>query len=598
MLSSFGYPVNIVYPFQMKTLFLTILLSFSAAACAQSGCPSVRGAVIDSLSMEACSYVRIYNPSKQQGVLAEYNGRFEICADQTDQLTISSPGYKSRIVSAAALHSGDSLVLLQPEGNVLDEVIILADDRHLYRWMDQVFAQKLPDHTAKTYMEVETFLDGTQVELVEAYYNGTIRGGDVRALAFKNGRMALSRSGNTSFLSTETSKAILQLRLNSGDDNLPDSPFEYSIKKMRKGFKLSLHQTYRSSRGHAVYIISFEPRQPETNAFSGTIWLDTVTKTALKLTLHAKPAGIHPFEPLFPDDHIVAVDLDLTYHFDEQSDEQQLDFIYFNYAMIYRNRDHDQYNVETNVIVHPYSYTSTFVPPYFKGHETRHSDYRRIQAFPYNPVFWNREAHPISGEIRESNEQFFNHRDVVYNSDSLSTFRFNNSEHGFFESPYRFWSPKRIVIVNTLADQQTDKSVYSAQPPARSYQLTARIYVDINFYDGKPHFLTATVLDPYDTFYRLPLDSTTNCFLNLYLDIVETERRKFENVINDPSFPVGQLDAAYAKLQTDVDAITQQFFRDVDHGHARKGMEKWNAYVLLELGIDNFRAFRLYADEP
>ena len=48
---------------------------------------------------------------------------------------------------------------LIPEGNPLEEVIVLADDRHLYKWMETVFAEKQETETAKTYIQVETFLN-------------------------------------------------------------------------------------------------------------------------------------------------------------------------------------------------------------------------------------------------------------------------------------------------------------------------------------------------------------------------------------------------------------------------------------------------------
>lgn len=563
-----------------------------AQADSTQGTYSFSVTLVDSFSLEPCPFVNIYNHSQQQALLSDLNGHFELSGiSLTDSISLQSTGYKS-LHFLAERFVFEKQVYLIPEGNPLEEVIVLADDRHLYKWMETVFAEKQETETAKTYIQVETFLNQTQVELVESYYNATVKGSAIESLTYKNGRIALEKSDNTSFLSTETSKAILQLRLNTSNDYLPETPFQYRSKRMRKAFKLTLNATYTSSTGHAIYVISFQPRNPENSSFSGTIWLDTVTKRAEKLTLNAFTTTKHPFLPISSTDSILSVTMEINYVFDAQAEFQRIDFIYFNYQLEYCNRDRDRYEVSTNVVVHPYDYTSTFIPPHFDRKESQLSDYRKIHAFPYNKEFWEEVEHPISQENSEQNEQFFTSQSTILTTDSVNLLNSDPYQRGFFESEYYPWGKRRIVFINTLNDTKT--STTTAQILSEQYELTAQIYLDINVFDGKIDVISATILDPYKTYYKLPLDSMSDCFLNLYLDIVEIERRKFMGKLQLQTVTVDELEMAYQQLNSDIQTKTDLYFKEVAHGSNRRGMEKWNRYVYENLGIDNFFVFKLH----
>jgi len=549
------------------------------------------GTILDSLTLEPCPFVSIYNHTQQQTILSDYSGHYELSASSlTDSISLQSTGYKSLHFLAAQLVDEQQLYLI-PEGNALDEVIVLADDSHLYHWMETVFREKQPERTAKTYLQVETFLNQSQVELVESYYNAQVKGSAIASLSFKNGRIALEKSDNTSFLSTETSKAILQLKLNHSNEYLPETPFQYRAKQMRKAFKLSLNLTYTSSAGHAIYVISFKPLNPDKSGFSGTIWFDTVTKQAEKLTLNAFPANKHPFLPISPTDSILSVNLDINYVFNTLDSYHYIDFIYFNYQLLYSNRDHDRYEVSTYVVVHPYDYTTAFIPPHFEQKGTLLSDYRKIHAFPYNPRFWEKVEHPISLENSEQNEAFFHHQQPLLNTDSINQLIKDPYHRGLFESAYLPWGKRRVVFINTTQKEKTSPTSIILSD---LYKLTVQVYMDVNVYDGKNEVVTATILDPYNTYYKLPIDSMTNCFLNLYIDIVEIERRKFMQQLELQPLSIEEIEMAYQQLNADIDRKTDAYFKEVAHGSNRLGMEKWNLYVYKQLGIDNFLTFQLH----
>ncbi len=574
-------------------IFICCYGSFFSQDQGQKSTLKCTGMIIDSFTMEPCPYVRVYNLSTKTGVLTEFNGRFELPpSSPNDSISFFSTGYKQRFIVAKQLLN-DSIVYLSPEANAIDEVIILANDNHLYRWFSQVFDRKQPVLQAKTYFQLESYVNQTQVELLEAYYNASVQGSKITDLDYKSSRVAVGQTDQMSFVSTETSKAILQLNLNEKNDFLPQTPFDYSTKKMRRAFKLQLNQTYKNTDDHAIFVISFRPKDPSISSFSGTIWIDTVTKQAQKLVLTATNTQQHPFLPLWPSDSIVSVDMEINYLFKEVESGTVIDFLYYDYQLLYQNRDKDFYTVKTAVVVHPYNYDSTFFIPRFEGPISRLSDYRKTQAYPYNKAFWRQIEHPISQENSEANALFFEQQSRLQNLDSLSQLSNTTTRKGFFESPCLVWGERRIGIINDLESKEINVSA----PPSSQYQLVVQVLLDLNNYNGKVIATTTTILDPFQTFYHLKVEPSSQCFLNLYFDLVEMERRKFMQEIEEKNLSTKQILELYEAMKTQITTLSDRFFKETDHGLNRKAMEKWNAIVQKELGIDNVAFFRLYEEE-
>lgn len=550
--------------------------------------PKWTGKVVDSQTLEPCPYVRIYNHSAKTGVLTEFNGYFELIQPAVeDSVSLFSTGYK-RIYTTAAQLMMDSVIYLVPEVKSIEEVIILADDSRLYQWFDQVFDHKEPIKKAKTYFQLETYLDETQVELYEAYYNATISGTTFNKLDYKSGRAALRKDENDqTFVSIETSKAILQLRLTEQTDFLPLVPFSYNTKKMRRLFKLQLNQTYTTADNHVISVISFYPRDSTIDAFSGTIWIDTLTKQAQKLVLTALSTNNHPFLPIAFEDSISHVNLSINYVFKDSDNSTTIDFLYYDYAFDYQNQYRDRYTVKTAVVVHPYNYDSVFFTPIFKGAVSSFSDYRKIQIYPYNGDFWKHIEHPISQENSESNSYFFEQQDFS----STKVVEGIPKEWSFGTN--LVWGTRRLGIADNLSERNLNKSA----PPSSQYQLVAQVLLDLNNYNGKLVATTYTVLDPFQTFYYLPVDPYSECFLNIYLDLVEIERRKFMQELAGKDFSSEHLFALYETMNTTIERTSARYFKEADHGTNRKALEKWNAIVLEGLGIDNVAFFKLYQEE-
>ena len=127
---------------------------------------------------------------------------------------------------------------------------------------------------------------------------------------------------------------------------------------------------------------------------------------------------------------------------------------------------------------------------------------------------------------------------------------------------------------------------------ADKYHLGVKLFVDINTYLDSTSIFSATIFDPYVSFYHLPIDNKTHCFINMYFDICEIERRKLENEMKASLKDVKQFDKTYQELETRFEFIKTQYLKEVDRGTNEPEMKKWNTFVFDQLGINNLAIFK------
>ena len=125
------------------------------------------------------------------------------------------------------------------------------------------------------------------------------------------------------------------------------------------------------------------------------------------------------------------------------------------------------------------------------------------------------------------------------------------------------------------------------------YHFKAQLFLDVNpAGDSILHF-SASVFDVFGSYYNLPSDSSTDCFMNIYFDLCEIERRKMELVMNSHSWNAVQLDSIYQRATENFDKQSELYLKEVQAGKNKKESDKWNRYVLENLGIDNKKIFGL-----
>ena len=120
--------------------------------------------------------------------------------------------------------------------------------------------------------------------------------------------------------------------------------------------------------------------------------------------------------------------------------------------------------------------------------------------------------------------------------------------------------------------------------------------MDVNSYNDSTHVLTATILDPYESFYYLPIDSATQCFINMYFDLYEIERMKLQKELEGIKNKNEVVQKIYSEMLIKLKDTKQKYLNEVELGTDEHNMRKWNKYIIDNLGIDNLAIFHPFED--
>ena len=193
-----------------------------------------------------------------------------------------------------------------------------------------------------------------------------------------------------------------------------------------------------------------------------------------------------------------------------------------------------------------------------------------------------------------SNESFMNLPATITNKTIFSENEY--TKIGLLENPYMTWAEERVTFkkiaidtISTNKKNENDVTLLTDQ-----YNLSFKIFLDINSYSDTLDVLTAAVFDPYESFYYLPINTKTNCFINIYFDLIEIERLRLMEEIENGIKTKEAIDEHYKNCMDRIDMINQSYFKDVERGTNQLQMEIWNGYVTKKLGINNIALFDPY----
>jgi len=573
------------------TIFLlTLVTSFSWAQVTRE----IEGRVINATTKEPVSFANVYNKTLQKGTITNDDGYFRIViSGPRDSIVIIFIGYETQFVKLAGQQDFYT-IYLEESTQLLREIVVTPND-NLYLFDLLVKCKSKASSfqaDAKAYYELKTFRDEQQIELVEGYYNAAIAGYELSGLTLKAGRLAMQPYDNRFFASMESSTAITAMKLLSNNSNFPDSPLELSRKEMRKNFDLSLEKKYVDGNADSIYVITYEPTDTTGLFFNGTVWVNKTKNTILKITLTCHHCKKYPFQPIFPGDTISNVSFAITKTFTTDQGHTIFNHIDFTYIIDYRSRVGEayaqSYSIKSNAILYAYDFRNTFLIPTFNVTDGAYSDYRKINAMPYNDFFWRNHDEYRLKDGDNSNELFFHD---TYSFTNKTIFKSNPlMKSKLFQHPYIIWSEDRVFFKDIAVD--TSAASPSADVMADKYNLGVKLFVDINTYQDSTSIFSATIFDPYVSFYHLPIDNKTHCFINMYFDLCEIERRKLESELKSSMKDVEQFDKIYHGLETRFQLKNSQYLKEMDRGTNEPEMKKWNDYIYQELGINNVAIFK------
>jgi hypothetical protein len=583
----------------MKTSFIMFLLAIVTSYSWGQANREIEGRVINASTREPVAFANVYNKTLQKGTITNDDGYFRVVTSGArDSIMIIFIGYETQVMKLDAKQDFYT-IYLEETIQLLREVVVTPNDNlYLFDLLIKCRSKASSFQTeAKAYYELKTFRNQQQIELVEGYYNAAITGYELSGLNLKAGRLAMQPYDNRFFASMESSTAITAMKLLSNNSKFPDSPMELTRKEMRKNFDLSLDKKYVDDNADSIYVISYDPIDTAGLFFKGTVWVNKTKNAILKIMLNCLNCKKYPFRPIFPGDTISNVSFAITKTFATYQGHPVFNHIDFTYAIDYRSRVGDvnaqSYSIKSNAVLYAYDFKHTFLIPTFNVSDDAYSDYRKINAMPYNDFFWryNDEYRLKDGD--NSNELFFNDTLSFTNK---TIFLYNPlMKSRLFQHPYIIWSEDRVFFKDIAVD--TSSSSPSADVMADKYYLGVKLFVDINTYQDSMSIFSATIFDPYVSFYHLPIDNKTHCFINMYFDLCEMERRKLESELKTSMKEVKQFDNIYQAFESRFQFLKTQYLKDVDRGTNEPEMKKWNDYIDAALQINNIALFKPFQQQ-
>jgi hypothetical protein len=578
--------------FQLSLFFWVGLLSCIRVTHTRAQAnSSISLVVVDEITRMPLAYISVYNKTNGHGTATNVSGYCTLPFNQPNELIrFTSVGYKTKEIKAGLLEHTDTLAM-EPQAMVLNEFNLSANEGYYIQFFTRLKSRnKAPTLRAKTYFLLETYQDTRQVEMVEVYFNGQYHGYHIEQLDYKEGRIALKNYDTHYFVSTSISKAFYDFNLFEPDLLFPKNPLQMNKTELAKKYHFSLSQKYIDEGGHLIHAIKFYPKKEKSSLFEGCIWIDSARALIQKIQLKANQTDVYPFLPLFPDDSVAQVNLEMNISMDSCEGGMSFHHLSFGYNFTYFPRKGNPYTIQSTATLNAYDYTRSFILPLYGTEITSSNDYRYVSSTPYNSVFWD-DLKEFRLHTEDNRNDVFFHEPGIVNSESF--FGDNMAiQRGFFQDPFLFWSPSRIQFRRQGEDSL--KSQHSlGLMPADLYHLGIKIYMDINLVNDQVHVLTTTMYDPFETFFYFPMDAGSDCFLNLYFDLVEIERRALVEEINQKTLDAATIQTIYRTRLKAFKTLADGFFMEVEHGTNPEGMIKWNKYVESHLGINNMQLFGL-----
>lgn len=512
-----------------------------------------------------------------------------------DTLVAQLTGYYSATVTASAF-SRNPHILMRPRENRLAEVPVFASDAFLYAAFENCRQKLLKAETRKTraYFVLESELGQNPSELLECYYNAYFNARRIERLDFKNGRLGLAPHNGRYFVNLNSSRAVVLLDLCRENARFPDGPFQFNPRQLRKEFQLELLGVYDSTE--TVYRIGFSPRRRQQQAFSGEAWIKKNSGELLQLQLRIDTTTRHPFVPAFEGQgRILQAGLQIKKVYDASAPTPTLSHMYFDYQLVYAHRhsaslvhanNDTVFNTSTRGLLRFYAADRPFYIPRVANDEAL-SDYRKITGLAYNAGFWScNDGLPYTDRMKQA-IAYFKKNGVLVNFPSGRQVYIDNR---IFENNFFLWSAaKRLSLKKDGVKNDTLRQ--GQTPLVMAYQLNAHLYFDLNEgVDSLQHF-SCTVFDTYNSWYNLREEPFTNCFLNIYLDLFEIERRRMEAAMRAKTHTAAQLDSIYQQHAAYAEKTARAYLAEVERGKKTVALARWNAAVKDVLGLDNMALF-------
>jgi hypothetical protein len=565
-----------------------ICLLFLSSGLAYS---QLSGRVIDFKTDEPIPYVNYYNLRTQQGGLSDESGNFLITNFlPADTFEFSIIGYKILRMKAADIRS-IAAIRLSENPQLLSEVPVLAYDERWHKLLLEAKSNFRQDpYCSKSYYLLESYRDSQQVELLESFFNVTIQGAEMGNLQMKSGRFGLNPKDGQVFLSQDISAAIIQMKTTEQQKSMPVSPLQLNRKALKKAYYIRPVQEYIDDKGNNIIVLEAEPNGKQLTHFAGKIWIDTKYNTILKTVWNIEKTKRHPFLPIFPDDTLKYVNLTVTKTFESTGNVSACIRTDFQYEILYQQAGATEpFFIKTQAILDAYDDSGKFELPAFNLPYDL-NDYRKIQALPPQDYFWKNHNEMHIENKRESNDAFLS-KIATFNRSNLFTQQVFGQEKTGFRWLYCQWSPQTRIFAKDINRPGDEFFVKAGAPKVDMYNLHVQFYLDIYHFTDTIVLSSAVILDPYASFYHMPMDSLTYCFINVYFDLMEIKRREFISRCESSNWDKSEIWEQYRAEKISFHCYQSDLLKELQRGNNLESLTNYNDYIKEKLGIDNMAIF-------
>ena len=601
--------ITIPAPLKKKLLIFFFFLNFFSSFAVD-----IRGTVKDARDKKPLAFCAVIAKRNGSTCISNEDGVYKITGvEENDTIVFSYVGYKQKQIPVQLLIQSPG-VLLEAASTMLSEVVVHGRNDFLFDLMDRCRKKIIASATSlsKVYFLMQTDIEGSPVEMMECYYNGSSNAHKLEKLSLKNGRVGIAETQDHQFfLSENTAHALALLNLTGENENLPGLPLQFNAAKQKKIF--TANNDYSFSDSTSWHIV-FSPREANGKFFSGEVWIDVVTYDLIKIILKIDNAYIHPFVPVWHEDALSNVSLFFSETFAKHNTGWYPENINFNYHLFYHSNmafRAGKINAHITAVADTaervkqistsgsftfYDFEKGFKLPFYE-YDAEETDYRKILSIPFNASFWEGDPRLEYSEKQKQALSFFNANGVLINyrkNDAMKTVAKLGGK--FFDGVNILWSDtNRLSLTENNLDSVLKKDSLSVSRTFRidQYRLKTQLFFDINASGDSLSHLSAAIFDVKESFYNLPEEPFTNCFLNIYFDLAEVERRTLENVLLTQAFSILQMDSLYLMAKQRLSVQSEAFIKETESGQNPKGLLKWNNYILDNLGIDNMKIFGL-----
>lgn len=553
---------------------------------------NIEGIIKETQNKSPIPYCAIGIKNKANGCLTNEQGVFLLKTDPNDTLLINCIGYKKKMISVAEIIKTNTVYLDLSE-TVLQEVEVYSDNNYLYAIVEESRKKLKTEKSlqSKVYFLLETEIDRQAVELVECYYNGEFNLNRINTLNFKNGRIGIAPYRDRFFVSLNSSKAFTFLDLLYANEHMPDNPYQFGLKQLKQHFQLTLINTYDSVQ--PVYQIQFKPLKNQYSTFTGELHIQKNNFQLVKIVLEIVHTQQHPFLPLFPNAKIRDVSMQITKTFETKKEELRLHHMDFNYQMNYQVQDSLRV-IRSKGLMFFYDYNLPFIPPYYQ-YNSETDDYRKITSLTYNDAFWETNTGLVYSDKMKLGLSYFSRNGVLLNYRNDGNLKQGLLKNSFFENNYLLWTDKKRIRLKPdgIKNDTLQATNGEQQFIADRYRLNAQIFLDVNPMGDSLQHYSVSIFNVFESFYNLKEEKYTNCFINIYFDLVEIERRKMETEIRKNKGSLSHIEACYKAAKANLELQTNIYLKEVERGRNLKKLEKWNALVNENLLFNNMQMFQL-----